>query len=155
MSNYLKSPKNRVIIILFLFVILLGLCFYYNMNFEANSKYISAKSISSSYPQGKTVYISGDFAGNYNSGFYIKDDSYGKVVIYKINSSYKATDGDIISVSGILGPSFTINPQEMVINKQWKEDFLLFRSALCGIILFLIFSRFWKFNLKNREFIRR
>jgi hypothetical protein len=153
--NYHLSLKNRIIISITLLIILLGLCFYYNDNFEVNAQYPSAKSILLNYPEGETVYISGNFAGDYNGGFYLKDDSYGKVVTYKINSSYKGEDGDIISILGTLGPSFTITPQEMVINKEWKEYFLLFRSAVIGIILFFIFWKYWKFDFKNMEFTWR
>lgn len=152
LSNYLKSPKNKIIIVSFLLVILLGLCFYYNANFEANAKYPSAKSILLNYPEGEIVFISGDFAGNYDSGFYLKNDFHGKTVIYKINYPYNVTDGDIISIIGKLGPSFTIDPQKIVVNKQWKEDFLLIRSALIGVILLFLFRRYWKFDLKKMEF---
>lgn len=155
LSNYLKSPKNKIVIASFLLVILLGLCFYYNANFEANAKYPSTKSILFNYPEGETVFISGEFAGNYDRGFYLKDDYHGKTVIYKINYPYNITNGDLISIIGKLGPSFTIDPQKIVINKQWKEDFLLIRSALIGVILLFLFGRYWKFDFKKMEFIRR
>lgn len=155
LSTYLKSPKNKIIIASFLLVILLGLCFYYNANFEANAKYQSAKSILFNYPEGEIVFISGDFAGNYDGGFYLKNDFHGKTVIYKINYPSNVTDGDIISIIGKLGPSFTIDPQKIVVNKQWKEDFLLIRSALIGVILLFLFRRYWKFDFKKMEFKRR
>jgi len=153
--NFLKSSRNRVIITLFLFTVLLGLFFYYNVNFEANTKYPSTNSILTNYPEGETVYVSGIFHGSYNGGFYIIDPSYGNKVIYKINSSYTAEDGDTVSIIGTLGPSFTITPQKIIINKGWKEYFLLFRSAIIAIILFFVFWRYWKFDFKNMFFIRR
>ena len=155
LSNLLKSPKNRVIITLFLFTVLLGLFFYYTINFESNSKYPSTKSILTDYPEGETVYVSGIYQGSYNGGFYIIDPSYGNRVIYKINSSYTAENGDTVSIIGTLGPSFTITPQKIVISKGWKEYFLLFRSAIIAVILFFIFWRYWKFDFKNMEFIER
>ncbi|HML06467.1 MAG TPA: hypothetical protein VK426_11885 [Methanobacterium sp.] len=153
--NFLKSPKNRIIITIFLLAALLGLFFYYNINFETNSKYPSTKSILSNYPEGETVYVSGIFHGYYNGGFYIIDPSYGNKVTYKINSSYTAENGDTVSIIGTLGPSFTITPQKIVINKGWKEYFLLIRSGIIAIILFFVFWRYWKFDFKNMEFIER
>ncbi len=155
-QNLLKSPINRIIIALLLLSVLIGLCFYYNNIYESNAKYPSAKSILTNYTQGEIVFISGDFAGTYDSGFYILNNFQNKKTIYKINSSYNATEGDIVSLIGVLGPSFTINnPQQIVINKKWKEDFLLYRSALIGIILLLLFWRYWKFDFRKMQFYRR
>ena len=153
--NFLKSPKKRFIIILFLFTALLGLCFYYYANFEPNETYPSTKSILTGYPEGETVYVSGIYHGNYNGGFYIIDPGYRNNVIYKINSSINAENGDTVSIIGTLGPSFTITPQKIVINKGWKEYFLLVRSAIIGIILLFVFWKYWEFDFKNMEFIKR
>lgn len=153
-SNGLKPPKNRIIISIFLITALIGICFYYHFNFEYNEKYPSTDFILTNYPEGETVYVSGIFHGGYNGGFYIIDPSHKKV-IYKINSSFTAEDGDTISIIGTLGPSFTITPQKIIINNGWKEYFLLIRSGIIAIILFFIFWRYWKFDFKNMEFIRR
>jgi hypothetical protein len=154
-NYYLKPLRNRLIISITLLLILFGLFNYYSDNYEINNKYLTSKSILSNYPEGKAVYISGDFAGLNDEGFYIKDNFYGQKVIYKINSSLKPLDGDILSITGTLGPSFSINPHAIVINKQWKENFLLVRSAIIGIILLFVFSRYWKFDFKKMLFIRR
>lgn len=73
-QNLLKSPKNRVIIALLLLSVLIGLCFYYNNIYESNAKYPSSKSILTNYPQGVIVFISGDFAGTCDDGFYNLDN---------------------------------------------------------------------------------
>lgn len=154
-NDHLKPLKNRILISITLLLILIGLFNYYNDNYQINEKFHSANFILTNYPEGETVYIPGDYIGSFDGGFYIKDDYKGQETIYKINSSLKPSDGDIISITGTLNPSFTIDPQKIVVNKQWKEDFLLFRSALIGVILLFLFRRYWKFDFKKMEFKRR
>lgn len=153
--NYLNSPKNRIILTLFLLILLAGLCFYYNFNHESNARYPSSQSILTSNYEGKNVLVSGDFVGFYSGGFYIKDDGNGLNIIYKINSTFRPVDGDIVSVLGTLSSPNTVAPNEMVINKRWKENFILLRSAFIGVILILLFWRYWRFDLKNMEFRRK
>ncbi|MGZ7134887.1 MAG: hypothetical protein ACXVHY_03305 [Methanobacterium sp.] len=153
-NNHLKPLKNRIMISSVLIIVLFGLFIYYTDNFAFNEPYPSSSAILKNYPIGKTVAIDGDFAGFYDGGFYIKDRS-GLNIIYKINSSYRPVNGDIFSILGTLSTSYTINPQEMVIVKQWKENFLLLRSGIIAIILILLFWRYWKFDFKTMEFINR
>ncbi|MGZ7209073.1 MAG: hypothetical protein ACXVHV_04285 [Methanobacterium sp.] len=153
-NNHLKPLKNRIMISSVLIIVLFGLFIYYTDNFAFNELYPSSSAILKNYPIGKTVAIDGDFAGFYDGGFYIKDRS-GLNIIYKINSSYRPVNGDIFSILGTLSISYTINPQEMVIVKQWKENFLLLRSGIIAIILILLFWRYWKFDFKTMEFIKR
>lgn len=147
--------QNKAVALFILILILSLLCVYYYDNYEVNAEYPSVKTIISNYPEGKTVSVNGVVSGIYNGGFYLKDNFHGEKVVYKINSSSKVEINDYVSVLGRLGPAYSIEPSKILIAKRWKEDFLLLRSAIGGIILFLIFWRYWKLDFKLKEFIRR
>lgn len=151
--KYIKLRK--IIIITFLLIILFAICAYYNSNYKTNVEYYSSKSILSNYSEDHMFYTTGKVTGIYKGGFYLSDMDNGKKIVYKINSSYKVDVNDSASVLGVLGPSYNIKASKVSVSKKWKEDFLFVRSAIGGIILLFIFLKFWKFDFKSMEFIKR
>lgn len=146
--------QNRAVALILILILSL-LCVYYYNNYEVNAEYPSVKTIISSYPEGEIVSVGGVVSGIYSNGFYLKDNFHGEKVVYKVNSSSKVEINDYVSVLGRLGPEYNIEPSKILVAKRWKEDFLLLRSAIGGIILLFIFWRYWKFDFKLMEFIRR
>ncbi len=147
--------RNRAVALFILILILSLLCVYYYNNYEVNAEYPSVKTVISSYPEGETVSVSGVVSGIYSGGFYLKDSFHGEKVVYNVNSSSKLEIDDYVSVLGRLGPAGNIEPSKILVAKRWKENFLLLRSAIGGIILLFIFWRYWKFDFKLMEFVRR
>jgi hypothetical protein len=149
------SILKRFIIISFLLIVLYSLCVYYNENYESYADYPSVKTILSHYPDGKNVSVTGAVSVTGNEAFYLTENYHGQYVTYKIYSQENVNKGDFVSVVGILGPSYNIKASKVLVAKKWKEEFVLTRSAIAGLFLLLLFWRYWKFDFKLMEFIRR
>ncbi len=150
-----KLKSSRIIAALFLLILLFSLFVYYYNDYESEALYPSTKTVLTDYPQGKMISVDGDVIEVYEGGFYLKDSYQGKKIIYKVTSSSKVVVTDKVSVLGSLGPSYRVEASKILVHKKWKEDFILFRSAIGGLFLVIIFFVYWKFDFKRMEFIRR
>jgi hypothetical protein len=73
-----------------------------------------------------------------------------------VQSSHPPSNGDVITIIGVLGPDNQLtNIRTIQVTEAWKEPFLLIRSFFALIFLIYIFRRYWYFNLKKFEFMRR
>lgn len=138
-----------------LILILVSLCIYYNSNYESHLQYPSNGAIISHYPEGSVVSVSGEIVGLNSDGFNLQEIYNGKQVIYKIKTSAQAEPGDSAQVIGILGPSYTIKSTDIIVTPKWSYEFVLLRSVFGLIFLIFIFFKYWEFDLKLFEFIRR
>lgn len=134
-------------------LILLVLCLYYNHYPESTLEYPSTNAILSNYPEGSTVSVSGTALRSNSNGFDLLDKN-GKTE-YKIITSKHVNPADNIQLIGVLGPSYTIKSTKMIVETEWSYEFVLQRSALALIFLIFIFLRYWKFDFKTFEFLRR
>lgn len=145
---------KRITAVSVLAIILLSLCFYYYNYHESNLKYPSTAAIESNYPEGSLVFVEGTALKQNNNGFYLRDgDNWS--IIYRVASGKQIQPGDHVQLLGILGPSYTIKSTRTVVETNWGYDFIISRSALALIVLILIFFRYWKFDFKTFEIIRR
>lgn len=144
---------KRIAIGLALVLILLALCLYYNTYHESYKEYPSTEIILSNYPEGSVVSVSGSVLRVNSNGFDLLDNN-GKTE-YKIESSEHVNPADHIQLIGILGPSYTIKSTKLIVETNWNYEFVIQRSAVALIFLIFIFLRYWKFNFKTLEFIRK
>lgn len=150
-----NSIKKRITAASFLLIVLFALFIYYNDNYETEAAYPSSKTVLSDYPAGAMISVNGDVISVYNGGFYLKDDYQGEIIVYNVSSSTSVVVSDKASVLGKLGPYYRIESSKVLVHKKWKEDFILYRSALGGLFLALIFFIYWRFDFKTMEFIKR
>ncbi len=150
-----KIISNRALILIFLFLILIGLCIYYYDNFRDYQEYPGTGTIVTSYPIGKMVAVSGTVTQTFDGGFYLEDNYQGKPIIYRIISDAKVKIGDKSQLLGILGPDYQITAREMKLTEKWSYYFLLLRSFIAFLFLAFIFNYYWRFDFNNREFVRR
>ncbi len=136
-----------------LILILLILCLYYNHYHESTLEYPSTDSILSNYPEGSIISVSGTALRLNNNGFDLLDKNCKTE--YKIITSEHVNPGDNIQLIGVLGPSYTIKSTKMIVETAWSYEFVIQRSALALIFLVFIFFRYWKFDFKTFEFMRR
>ena len=137
-----------------LILILLSLCIYYYNYHESNSKYPSTAAIESNYPEGSLVFVSGTAIKQNNNGFYLRDGE-NWIIIYNVISGKHVQPDDHVQLLGILGPDYTIKSTKTVVATKWGYHFILLRSALALIVFIFIFFRYWKFDFKTFEIIRR
>ena len=145
---------KRITAVSALALILLSLCFYYYDYHENNSKYPSTTAIETNYPEGSLVFISGTALKQNSNGFYLRD-SFNLNIIYNVTSSKQVRPGDHVQLLGILGPDYIIKSTRTVVQTNEGYEFIIFRSALALIVLIFIFFRYWKFDFKTFEIIRR
>lgn len=112
-------------------------------------------SIVNNYPEGQTISVSGTVTKTFSKGFYLKDSADSQTVIYTVYSDAQISPGDKIQVLGLLGPDYKINAKQIKVIEQWNYYFLLLRSFLAFLFLVFIFNRYWKFDFKEKIFIRR
>jgi len=144
---------KRIFLGFFLILILFSLCVYYNSYHESKLEYPSTSAILSYYPEGSAVSVTGSVLRLNDNGFELLDSN-GKTE-YEIRSSKHVNPGDNVQLIGILGPSYTIESTRIIVETAWSYEFVLFRSALALIFLIFIFLRYWKFDFKTFEFLRR
>lgn len=145
---------KRITAVSVLALTLFSLCIYYYGYHEDNLKYPSTSAIESYYPEGTLVFISGTAVKQNKNGFYLRDNNDWDIE-YKIISGKQIDPGDYVQLLGILGPSYTIKSIRTAVETSWGFNFIIFRSALALIVLIFIFFRYWKFNFKTFELIRR
>ena len=137
-----------------LILILLGLCLYYHDYHEDNLKYPSTAAILSDYPEGSQVFVSGSVIKPNKNGFYLRDG--GKIdIVYNVISSEHVQPDDYVQVLGILEHNYTIESNITYVETKWGYEFIILRSGLALIIFIFIFFRYWKFNFRTLELIRR
>lgn len=150
-----KLANKRILSLLILILILSGLCLYYYDNFRDHEEYPSVGTILLNYPEGKMVSVSGTVTGTFQEGFYLEDSYQDKQVKFTIISDTQVSPGDKLAVVGILDRDYRVTSSRILATPQWSYLLLLIRSFLAFFFLIYIFNRYWKFDLKNREFIRR
>ena len=144
---------KRILLGVSLILILLALCFYFNHNYESHLKYPTTNTILSNYPEGSTVSVTGSVIRLNDGGFVFLDEN--GVTEYKIESSVPVQPTDHVQLIGILGPYYTIVANIIAVETARSYEFVILRSALALIFLSFIFLRYWKFDFKTFEFIRR
>jgi hypothetical protein len=147
--------RHRFITILFLFLILVGLCIYYYDNFQNYQEHPGTGAILKSYPTGEMVAVAGTVTQTFNGGFYMVETYEGQLVTYRILTTDKVRPGDKAQVLGVLGPDYTINVHVIKITEKWSYQFLLLRSFIALLFLLFIFHRYWRFNWGEKVFMRR
>ena len=145
---------KRITVLSALILILLILCIYYYNYHESNSKYPSTADIESHYPEGSLVFIDGTVIKPNNKGFYLRDKN-NLDIVYNVISGKHVQPDDNVQLLGILGPNYTIKSTRIYVETKWGYEFIIFRSALALIVLLFIFFRYWKFDFKTFELIRR
>ena len=153
--NLEKITGNRALMLLLLFLILLGLCIYYYDNYQSYQQLPNTDSILNNYPEGKNISVSGTVTQTFSNGFYLKDSGDSQTVIYTVYSNAQISPGDKIQVLGILGSDYQITAKQIKVTEKWSYYFLLLRSFLAFLFLAFIFNRYWKFDFKEKVFIRR
>ena len=136
-----------------LVLILLGLCIYYDNYHENNLKYLSTAAVQSYYPEGSVIFVSGTVTKVNKEGFNLLDNS-GSLE-YRVLSGKDVKPDDNVQLIGVLGPKYTIKSIRANVETANGYHFILLRSALAMIIFIFIFFRYWKFNFKTFEIIRR
>jgi len=147
--------KKRLFITLILVLVLSLLCVYFVNNYESHLDYPSTGAILSDYPEGEMVSVSGEVMGVYIDGSEIFDNYHGEKVIFIVKSSSNVSIGDNVAVLGILGSSYEITASKIIVSEKWMTDFVYLRSGLAFFIIVFIFYRYWRFDIKNREFMEK
>lgn len=150
-----KITANRILLIFILFLILAGLCIYYYDNIYDQQVYPSTGAVVKYYPEGKMVAVSGTVTETFNGGYYMEDYYINQVVTFKVKTSEKVEVGDKTQVLGVLGPDYQLNPSKILITREWSYQFLMIRSFIAFLFLVFIFHRYWRFDLKKYEFVKR
>jgi len=151
------NVSSRIFLICILFISLTVSCLYYSSEYKKHLEYPSYESIlSSDYPLNQLVYIQGSIIEIDSDGYYIINNYNGHNVIIKVLGKSPAGINDEVSILGVLGPSNQIlSVKEIRIISYWKYNFLLLRSLLALIFLFIIFLHYWRFDFKKIAFKRR
>lgn len=150
-----KLTKNRILLILILFLILAGLCIYYYDNIYQEQDYPSAGAVVNYYPEGEMVSVSGTVSKTFPGGYYMDDYYMNQVVTFQVYTDQKVEIGDKTQVLAVLGPDYQLTPTKIIITEKWSYQFLLIRSFIAFLFLVFIFHRYWRFDLKKYEFNRR
>lgn len=150
-----QIPYKRVISILILFLILVGLCIYYQDNIWEKQLYPSTGVVVNYYPVGELVAVSGTVKETFNGGYYMDDYYMGRLITFKVYTNLKVNLGDKTQVLGVLGPDYQLIPDKIIVTEQWSYQFLLVRSFIALLFLVFIFHRYWRFDFTDYEFIRR
>lgn len=147
--------KNRIFLLIFLILILTGLCIYHVENFRQHQDYPSIADVLSSYPEGQMVSLSGAVTEIFPGGFKMVESYQHTLVEFTVYSPEKVSLKDEVFVLGVLMPNNQIISQKMLITTEGNFSFVLVRSFLALLVLFLIFNHYWKFNRKEWIFVRR
>ena len=150
-----KIGKNRIILLIFLILILTGLCLYYVENFKQHEDYPTGQDLLSSYPEGQLVSVSGSVIQTFPGGFVMVESYHNVLFQFIVYSPEKVSPHDQVSVLGVLLPNYQIISQKMLIGVDGSFSFVLIRSFLAFLVLFLIFFHYWKFNWEKLIFERR
>jgi len=147
-----KISNQRILVFTILFLILAGLCIYYNENFILHQEYSSLSAVKKNYNQGDLVVVSGSITQTSPNSFQLKD-SYN--TNFTIVSPQKVNTGDKAEVYGLIGTDSKITAEQINIVPLWSYQFIMARSFIAFLFLALIFIRYWKFNPKKGLFQRR
>jgi hypothetical protein len=147
--------KNRLLIFLILLLVLGVLSFYYTGNYFLNEEDPSAENFLLNNPEGQMVSFEGWVVEVYPGGFQLYIYHHGKDTLFDVNSNANVSVGDNVFVKGSLSDEKVILAKEIVLKQYWMYLFLLARSALALLIVIILLVRYWKFDLKNWEIVRR
>lgn len=147
--------KNRLLFFLIILLLLGALSFYYSENYFLHEEDPSAENFLLNYPDGQMVSFEGWVVDIYQGGFKLYIYHHGKDTIFDVNSNVKVSVGDNVFVKGSLSNEKVIMAKEIVLKQYWMYLFLLARSAFAILIVIILLFRYWKFDLKNFEIVRR
>jgi hypothetical protein len=146
-----KFARHRILSLLILFLLLVGLCIYYNENFMMHQDYASQGAIMKNYPQGNLVVVSGSITKTFPDSFQLRDNYNNFTII----SSHKVSIGDRAEVYGLLSTDYQIDAKQINITPLWSYQFVIIRSLIAFLFLAFIFNRYWKLNPEKGLFQRR
>ncbi len=141
---------KKIFILLLLISILPVLCINFYENYKMHPSF-STSGLNSSEVQ-EAFKASGMVVNHRDYGFDIVDENN---ILVHIQSSDKPQIGDQIEVLGVLEPSGYFKGIKVVKISEWGDESLLLRSLFGLILIMIIFFRYWKFNFKIFEFVRR
>jgi hypothetical protein len=147
--------NNRLLVFLILLLFIGVLSLYYGENYFLHEEDPSAKTFLLNYPDGQTVSFEGWVVDIYNGGFKLYVYHHGKDTIFDVNSNTEVSVGDNVFVKGSLSNEKIITANKVVLKQYWMYLFLLVRSGVAILIVIFLLVRYWKFNLKNKEIVRR
>lgn len=155
MKLKLDSIKKRLAVFLVLLVLLSCLSLYFANNIMYHGQYPVIGDISSNYPQGQIVSITGTVFSYEKNGFLVGENYNGKMIYYHVISNLTVQPGDYISFNGILGPDYNVTIIKSEIVSPQSYEFEILRSAVVVPFLIILFFLYWRFDLKKLAFIRR
>lgn len=150
-----KIFGNRVVLLIFLLLILTGLCLFYADYYVKYQNHPTTSDILSNYQVGETVLVGGTVTQIMPGGFLLSETYHQNIIEYRVYSPDEVSLGDKVSLIGNLESNYIIISQKMLIENSWSYRFVLIRSFFAFIVLLFIFNHYWKFNKERWEFIRR
>lgn len=154
MKLKIDSIRKRVSLLVVLMVLICGLSIYYDGNMKFHGQYPSVD-ITSNYPQGQVVSISGTVFSYEKNGFLVGQSNQGKMIFYHVISNITVYPGDYISFNGVLGQDYSVTIKKFEVVSPWSYEFELLRSIVVIPFLFILFILYWRFDLDDLAFIRR
>jgi hypothetical protein len=150
-----KIVTDRRFIFFGLLILLILMSFYFESNYQKHLENPTTAIILKSYPLGETVAVSGVVKEVHDGGFSVSGMYHGFDVSYTIVSDEKVSPGDQAEVLGVLEPANHVNAAKVLVVPSFDYSFMLFRSAIVGLIFIVFFLYYWSFDLKKLEFRRR
>lgn len=147
--------KNRILFFLILLLFLGALSFYYSENYFLHETDPSAENFLLNYPDGNMVSFEGWVVEVYPGGFKLYIYHHSQDTIFNVNSNTNVSVGDNVFVKGSLSDGKIITAKKVVLKQYWMYVFLLARSVLAILIVIILLIKYWKFDLKNWEIVRR
>lgn len=145
----MRSTFKKIFLLIFLISILSVLCINFYKNHEMYTTF-STSGLNESEVQ-KAYTATGKVVDQKNYGFDIADEN--NVLVHVISSN-KPNTGDHVEILGIMEPSGYFKSIKVVKISKWGDESLILRSLLGLILITVIFFKYWRFNLKNFEFVR-
>lgn len=150
-----KILTDRKFIFLGLLFLLILMSFYFSSNYQKHLENPNTAIILKNYPLGETVAVSGVVSEVHDGGFSVSDMYHGLEISYTIISDEKVSRGDQVEVLGTLEPSNHVLASKILVVSSFDYTFMLFRSAVVGIIFIVFFLYYWSFDVNTFEFRRR
>lgn len=150
-----KNLTDRRFIFFGLLILLILMSFYFAFNYQKHLENPNTAIILKSYPLGETVAVSGVVSEVHDGGFSVSDMYHGYDISYTIISSEKVSPEDQVEVLGVLEPLNHVNALKILVVPSFDYSFMLFRSAIVGLIFIVFFLYYWRFDLGKLEFRRR
>ena len=155
MKLKIDTIKKRLALFVFLLFLICSLSIYYADNMMYHGHYSSIRNLTSNYPQGQVISVSGTVFSYENDGFLVGENYQGKLLYYHVISNVTVYPGDYISFNGVLGHDNSITIEKHEVVSPWSYEFELLRSIVVVPFLFILFIFYWRFDHDGLGFIRR